>query len=251
MRLEGLLPADRVQAARDAVLRPLQRLGLWRNDAWQLDAVPTPSLPDAGLKTSRVIGNRDPALAALVEAAAVTATVDQLLDGNPYEPPGPARRPQVLFTLPNVATWRVPAEGWHSDSPRLASGRSAGVQMFTFLDPVEPRGGGPLAVAGSHRLLNEGRSIRPAEFTRLLRRAPFFANLLSGSADPQQLAGRVGEVPLSVVEMTGRPGDVWLMDLRVLHASAPNAGSRPRVMLTFRYERSDLLAEVAQAWGWG
>jgi hypothetical protein len=27
-------------------------------------------------------------------------------------------------------------------------------------------------------------------------------------------------------------------------------GERPRLMLTRRYERADLLAEVARAWGW-
>ena len=249
VRLQGLLPADRVQAARAAVLRPLQRLGLWRDDAWRLDALPRPHWPDTGLKTSRVIGNRDPALAALVEDAALLAAVGALLEGRPYEPPGPARRPQVLFTLPNAETWMVPAVGWHADSPRLASGQSAGVQMFAFLDPVGPGGGGPVAVAGSHRLLNHGRSIRPADFASLLRAEQFFADLLKG-ADGSANRGMVGDVPLSVVEMTGRPGDVWLMDLRVLHASAPNAARWPRVMLTFRYERSDLLAEVADAWGW-
>jgi hypothetical protein len=50
--------------------------------------------------------------------------------------------------------------------------------------------------------------------------------------------------------MTGAPGDVWLMDLRVLHVGSPNAAERPRMMLTFRYERSDLLHEVASAFGW-
>ncbi len=45
--------------------------------------------------------------------------------------------------------------------------------------------------------------------------------------------------------MTGAPGDAWPMDLRVLPAGSPNAAERPRVMLTFRYERSDLLREVA------
>ena len=52
------------------------------------------------------------------------------------------------------------------------------------------------------------------------------------------------------MEVTGAPGDAWLMDLRVLHASAPNAGEHPRVMVTRRFERADLLSEVAEAWGW-
>jgi Phytanoyl-CoA dioxygenase (PhyH) len=258
LRLDGLLPAQRVCHAREAVLRPLERLGLWKAGAWRLDAIPRPQWPDTGLKTSQVIGNRHPELAALVEEPALAAAVDVLLEGHPYERPGPNRRPQVLFTLPNAQTWTVPS-GWHSDRPRLASGQSAGVQLFAFLDVVEARGGGTLAIAGSHHLLNEGRSIRPSQFGRLLRLEPFFADLMVANAATDSLqrradllhrTGAVDNVQLQIVEMTGAPGDVWLMDLRVLHVGSPNAAERPRMMLTFRYERSDLLREVASAFGW-
>lgn len=60
--------------------------------------------PDTGLKTSQVIGNRHPELAALVEESALATAVDALLEHRPYERPGPSRRPQVLFTLPNAQT---------------------------------------------------------------------------------------------------------------------------------------------------
>ena len=256
LRLPGLLSAEGVRRAREAVLRPLESLGLWKAGAWHLDALPRPQWPDTGLKTSQVIGNRHPELAALIEEPALAAAVDALLEGHPYERPGPNRRPQVLFTLPNAQTWTVPS-GWHSDSPRLVSGRSAGVQLFTFLDVVDARGGGTVAIAGSHHLLNEGRPIRPSEFRGLLRAERFFADLLdppAGSpphrADLLHRTGAVGNVQLQIVEMTGAPGDVWLMDLRGLHAGSPNATERPRMMLTFRYERSDLLHEVADAFGW-
>jgi hypothetical protein len=259
LRIDGLLSAEGVRRAREAVLRPLERLGLWKEGAWHLDALPRPQWPNTGLKTSEVIGNRHSELAALVEESALAAAVDALLEGRPCERPGPNRRPQVLFTLPNAQTWTVPS-GWHSDRPRLASGQSAGVQLFAFLDVVEARGGGTLAIAGSHHLLNEGRPIRPSKFGRLLRAEPFFADLLV--ADPPQgsaqhradllhRTGAVGNVLLQIVEMTGGPGDVWLMDLRVLHVGGPNAAERPRMVLTFRYERSDLLHEVADAFGWG
>ena len=258
LRLDRLLSAEGVRHAHEAVLRRLEPLGLWKAGAWHLDALPRPHWPNTGLKTSEVIGNRHPELAALVEESALGAAVDALLEGRPYERPGPNRRPQVLFTLPNAHTWTVPS-GWHSDRPRLASGQSAGVQLFAFLDVVEARGGGTLAIAGSHHLLNEGRHIRPSEFGRLLRAEPFFADLLvadppAGSqqhrADLLHRTGAVGNVQLQIVEMTGVPGDVWLMDLRVLHVGSPNATERPRMMLTFRYERSDLLREVADAFGW-
>ena len=258
LRLDGLLSAEGARRAREAVLRPLERLGLWKAGAWHLDALPKPQWPNTGLKTSEVIGNRHPELAALVEESALAAAVDALLEGRSYERPGPNRRPQVLFTLPNAQTWTVPS-GWHSDRPRLASGQSAGVQLFAFLDVVDARGGGTLAIAGSHHLLNERRPIRPSEFGRLLRAEPFFADLLAADpsadylqhrADLLHRTGAVGNVQLQIVEMTGAPGDVWLMDLRMLHVGSPNAADRPRMMLTFRYERSDLLQEVATAFGW-
>lgn len=67
LRLDGLLSAEGVRRAREAVLRPLERLGLWKAGAWHLDALPRPQWPNTGLKTSEVIGNRHPELAALVE----------------------------------------------------------------------------------------------------------------------------------------------------------------------------------------
>jgi ectoine hydroxylase-related dioxygenase (phytanoyl-CoA dioxygenase family) len=62
--------------------------------------------------------------------------------------------------------------------------------------------------------------------------------------------GRVGETRLEVVELVGEPGDVWLMDLRVLHAAAPNCSDRPRLIATHRFLRADLMPEIATAFGW-
>ena len=56
--------------------------------------------------------------------------------------------------------------------------------------------------------------------------------------------------PLRVVEMTGAPGDVWLMDLRTFHSASPNAAEVPRVMVTQRFVRRDIAREFAEAHGW-
>lgn len=249
LRFEGLLSSERVGRAREVLLRTLERLGLWKDGAWRLDARPKPKWPDAGLKASRVFGNRRPELEALIDEPALCAIVDALLEGRPFDR-GIYKRPQLLFTLPNADTWTLPA-GWHLDVPRLASGEAPGVQAFTFLDAVGPGGGGTLVIAGSHRLLNEGRFINTGKVMRALRREPFFRDLCSGALDGEGLpGGAVGDVPLQVVELTGAPGDAWLMDLRVLHTGAPNAAERPRMMATHRFLRADLVREVARGFDW-
>lgn len=99
-------------------------------------------------------------------------------------------------------------------------------------------------VAGSHRLLNNGSRVRSKNIKKRLRHLPYFQDLMSkqsvererfltesGSAqDPD-----AGEVPLRVVELSGRPGDVYLTDMCLLHTLAPNATDKPRVMLTHRF----------------
>jgi hypothetical protein len=253
VRLPGLLSTASVKVAREVVLRQLSKAGLWRDGEWRLDALPTPRSAEHGMKTSKVIGNRHAELAALVADPALHAAVTRLLDGRAYAARGSYKRPQVLFSLPSAETWTLP-DGWHTDSPRLPSNETAGVQVFTFLEPLKPGGGGTVVIAGSHRLKNDGRAIRPRDLVAELRRDAAFREMLS--ANPSRVghsglpAGTVEGVPLQVTELTGAPGDAWIIDLRLLHSAAPNARDRPRVMLTHRFERSDRLGEVAEAWGW-
>lgn len=159
----------------------------------------------------------------------------------------------MLFTLPNADAWFVP-DHWHTDSPRLPNGARPGVQLFAFLDEVAPGGGGTLALAGSHRLLDEGRFIRPRDIRRLLGREPFFRTLFSHRQEERLRAfeggGAVGDVPLQGVELTGAPGDAYFMDLRVLHAGAPNASARPRMMITDRFGCADCVAMAVEGFGW-
>jgi hypothetical protein len=257
IKLAGLIPAESVRRGREAVLAPLARLGLWESGAWRLDVLPRPQWPASGLKVGRKIGHNHPELAALIETADLIAAVDELLEGRPFDRPPSRSRiadsalyPQVLFTLPNIDVWRLP-QGWHTDSPRLASGTSPGVQAFAFLDRVDPCGGGTLVVAGSHRFVNEGRTLRLDEIGRRLKRERFFRELMAGrgwegGALPK---ARVGEVLVEVVELTGRPGDVWLTDLRLLHCASPNASERPRMMATYRFTRADVVSEIDAAYG--
>ena len=253
LRLEGLLSAQSVQRARGVVLTRLEQLGLWKDAAWHLDGRPRPEYPDSGLKTSKAVGNKRPEFEALLDEPGLRRVVDALLEGRPFDRTI-YRRPMLLFTLPNIEQWVLPP-GRHVDAPRLASGRWPGVQMFACLDHVAPRGGGTLVIAGSHKLLNDGRHIRARELHRLLGSEDFFRRIwgkrpISVDDDDALPCGAVDNVALEVMELTGAPGDTWLMDLRVLHSGAPNAADRPRMMITHRFICADLVGEVAEANGW-
>lgn len=231
LRLSRLLAAEKVRAAREYVQRRFAQSGL-------------------------PIGNKHPDVEALVCEPALLRAVETLLGGCTFDREL-SGRPQVLFTLPSSIEWTVPRKGWHVDIPRLTSGRRPGVQLFTFLDTVECRGGGTLVVAGSHRLLNDGRFIRSRDVRRLLGREAFFRELysqgpgtLDDRADLLRYAGVVRQVALEVVELTGEPGDAYLTDLRVLHAGSPNTSRRPRIMATHRFVREEVRQELREGYGW-
>lgn len=231
VRIPGLLSADRVSRAREHVQRRLTRM---------------PCGP---------ISNKHPDIEGLLEDPALLDVVETLLDGVEYERTKSAKRPQILVTLPNSDRWTVPG-GWHADLPRLASGRRPGVQVFMCLDTVQPRGGGTLVIAGSHRLLNDGQLLKVKNFRPRLCRDPFFRELYSeaeADVDRAQLLGRRGtvdDIELEVMEMTGAPGDAYLLDPRVLHTGAPNAAAHPRIMATHRFVRVDVVDELTEAIGW-
>lgn len=252
LRLEGLLDRASVALALQTILKPLEQLGLWRDGSWRLHGRSRPKWPETGLKPARDIGHRHPEVEALIRLPRITELVTDLLDGAEVDHKV-YPRPQVLASLPNSGPWALPS-GWHTDLPRLAKGGSPGFQMFMFLDSVGRRGGGTLAVAGSHRLLNTGRNLRVNEITTALRTEPFFQHLFNSSLDATDRGalpiGRVNGTRLEVVEFVGEPGDAWLMDLRVLHAAAPNCSDRPRLMATHRFVRADRMPEIAQAFGW-
>lgn len=158
---------------------------------------------------------------------------------------------QLLVSFPDADNWQVPAKMWHLDIPRLTDGaRRPGVQPFFFLDEVAPGGGGTVVVAGSHRLLvGQGQRIASADVkVALAKRYDWFADLMNKSDTDRdrflQVGGNADDVPVRVVELTGKPGDVVLMDMRALHAPAPNASGQPRLMATARLIDQDLVPEL-------
>lgn len=127
---------------------------------------------------------------------------------------------QLLVTPPSRRDWVLVGLPWHTDVTATDRKRTSGVQVFALLDDVAPRGGATLAIAGSHRL--------PAQ-------SPEHGDLRRIARESADLVRDLAERGLELVEMHGRRGDVYLMDMRVLHAPSVNATDKVRMMATARY----------------
>jgi Phytanoyl-CoA dioxygenase (PhyH) len=150
-----------------------------------------------------------------------------------------------LVTFPSGGEWTVTSASWHLD---ILPGQPLDpwpsvVRVFTFLEPAPPGGGGTLYVAGSARLAMalvaaHRAKQRSAKLREAMKRAsPWVAELCSAADNGDRTrrfmhdGSELDGVPLLVGEMTGEPGDVWLMHPGTLHAGAMNCGSGPRMML--------------------
>jgi hypothetical protein len=170
--------------------------------------------------------------------------IDALLGAGAWEAPRDWGR--VLVTFPEPGGWDVPAGLWHWDAPLPAATTPLpALFVVSFVGRVEPRGGGTLVLAGSHRLIAAHQARLTARQAgdyavsrELFHRSHPWLAALAGKAPspPDRIAAfmevetEVDGVPARVVELTAEPGDVVLCHPSILHAVAPNRGVRPRFM---------------------
>ncbi|MGH2899530.1 MAG: phytanoyl-CoA dioxygenase family protein, partial [Solirubrobacteraceae bacterium] len=143
----------------------------------------------------------------------------------------------------------VPHQSWHLDYTAPGAARGIpGAQVFLCVDEIAPGAGGTVVAAGVQHLIDAirrregpGWSGRSLDVRKALQReAPWIRDLGTCRAGEDRLARfmasptRVKDVELQVVELVGEPGDVYVMHPWLLHAPAPNCGSRPRMGLTER-----------------
>ena len=242
-KLEGLVPVDEARAAQSMVLELAEKHGLCPDGRW----IKSPSRFGVPKEFRNALGklNRSDEFPELLGER--LASLIEKLVGAPVAPLAPGQ--QILFSLPDSANWSIPSDMWHTDLPKFAERATPGLQAFTFLDDIEAHGGATLVVAGSHRLLNQYSSLSSKEVKDHLRKEEFFKNLFDphrpAMANLGDAVGIVGDVKLQVVELTGRVGDLYLMDLRVLHAPAPNSSEKARIMPTCRFPSSEVVAKLA------
>jgi hypothetical protein len=237
MKIPRAIPADvaLTMAARiSEYLRSEESVSRNASQAWLAER-------PAGLRPLSKAGAFDAAAAESVESA-----LAELYGPGRYPRPARGGRAAVTYKVSD-APWDVPAAGWHVDSwPGPHGEDPAGVTVFTVLAPLRPCGGGTLVLAGSYRLLRPtppasmvGKHRLPAVRRELGERHPWLAELW-GSARESGVDRRrryldegavLDGVPLRVVEVTGEPGDAFVMRHDTFHTLAPNTLEEPRMML--------------------
>lgn len=248
VKIEGMVAPSTARAAHDRVVALAEEHEVFSNGRWMRS--PSPFGYPKRFRSALNGLNHDQTFPNLL-GAPVASLIEELM-GEPVTPLPPGQ--QLLFTLPGQDNWHVPHDVWHLDMPRLGENASPGLQAFTFLEDVEPGGGATLVVAGSHRLLNSDQVLKSKQVKDKLRDEPFFQWLFDPKrapiADPAEATGRMHDVDLQVVELCGKVGDVFLMDLRVLHTPAPNCSDSARIMATCRFPKpsaAGMLGSAAQA----
>jgi ectoine hydroxylase-related dioxygenase (phytanoyl-CoA dioxygenase family) len=219
----------------DVIWRELARRGIERDDrnTWTVEM----PMHLQHLK-------RDPAFGAIATPRTV-GVISDALDGQAWTSGTNWGAIFVSFPVPGAAP-DVPCEHWHIDAPYGLPARPLfGVKVFTLVADLEPGAGGTMLLAGSHRVLERfGRTQPPDVLAKnararraLLRSDPFFVALRT-PGDPAERIERfmrddsnVDGVPVRVVDVHGRAGDIWLVHQSTLHARPTNTGAAPRFML--------------------
>ena len=248
VKIDALIPNEVVDPIREAVLDRLCRHGFWGEEGWK-----APADAEAEMKlrnTIKEISRSSKSLRPILTERVLSYARD-LVSGDEVEMSPPIT--QFLFTAPRSyvmnhdgrwnGKWEVPRSIWHLDMPRSRSIGPPGPEMFTFLNKVEPKGGGTLILAGSHRLLNDVDYLSSKGVKRKLKRHAYFRELTGkGDGDRSRFLEEIGyidNVPVKVVELTGDPGDVYFVDLRLLHSLGANTSDQPRMMIAQRMPRQE------------
>ena len=249
VKIEGLIPVEIVDPIREMVIERLRRHGFWGSEGWlpPADAEAAKKLSITLKEISRSSKSLRPIL-----TDRVLAYASDLVSGHELKLSPPIT--QFLFTAPRSyvlnhdgrwnGEWEVPRSIWHLDMPRSAIIGPPGPEMFTFLNRVEPKGGGTLVLAGSHRLLNDVEYLSSKGVKKKLKRHAYFQELTGKSGDDDRSrfmedVGHIDDVPVQVVELTGDPGDVYFVDLRSLHSIGANTSDQPRMMIAQRLPRQE------------
>jgi hypothetical protein len=237
--LPGAVDPLRVAALRERVLGFVKQKGLEPEGADSWRAIQASKLAPV----ARELGFAE------LWGESVVAAIDAVLGAGSWDVPRTAGQILPLVWPQPAQAWQVPAKGWHLDymAPGAAR-RIPGLQVFLCLDRIDSRAGATVVAAGLPRIVDAIRMRRgpawrgrSAEVRRaVVREVPWFRALSSQRPHENRVARFMAqptefeESSLQVVELTGQPGDVWLMHPWMLHAMSANCGARPRMAITER-----------------
>jgi hypothetical protein len=239
VRLEGAVPSSDVREMYGRIWSLLEEKGFKQDDSSTWKPGPAGALHE--LKKGEFAPNDSPA---------VRAALDAVFEGSQREQPTSWGQP--LATFPDKeGPWLLPNNIWHFDHPYSLPGEISGVNVFLFIDDVEPEGGGTVVVRSSPSLVERMRASAPriekiSDLNKaFLRSHPWLKGLKTGKkfrsvernqhymAQDKDIDG----IAARVVELTGKAGDVFLCHPALCHAPAPNVADRPRLMRTQRVRR--------------
>lgn len=210
--LRGFHPATQLSPIKERVLDELARLKVWSNGKSGRSALAQMPPFQQIAKLSTMV--KLPDLHEALSTPGIRAAVALLAGSNPLTATGT----QPLLSLPHQGRWSLNKLNWHVDVSSNPDAKIPGIQVFHLIDDVAPHGGATLALANVHRL--------DADATRALRAS------LKATAD---LDAVLRESGTQVVEISGRAGDVFLMDMRLLHTPSVNTTRTIRMMATERF----------------
>jgi hypothetical protein len=235
VKLCGFIPREAAEAMADRLWRELARKHGVRRDQPQSWRAERPAQLGAFQKTGAFNGMATPEL---------RAVLDELIGRDRWAEPSSWGLPLVCFPQ-GAQTWELPHQVWHFDltpDPRLR-GAMVG-RIFVLLAPLAPRGGGTLVATGSHlvaeAIFQQRGAHRSSQEMRkqLLAASPWFRDLMSPARGEDRIARFMGSttvvdgIPLRVEEITGEPGDVFLMHPHALHGLSSNVRDHPRLALS-------------------
>lgn len=129
--------------------------------------------------------------------------------------------PQLLLTLPSKEEWSLNNLNWHLDiKPTKPYPYTSGIQIFILLSDLFPNGGATLALAGSHKLKRIDIQNFIEKNSSNLKRDSLF---------------KINDQEVTIIEMTGKAGDIYLMNTSLIHSPSINASNTLRIMATARY----------------
>ncbi len=212
LRLGGAHSQRCLKPLRERILRELSRLKVWAGGKSLGSSLNNLSPFQQIAKLSSMVKIAD--LDQTLNTAEMRNAIADLTGRSPQSGQGT----QPLLSLPHQGPWSLGSLNWHVDLAAKSGAEIPGIQVFYLIDDVVEHGGATLALARSHRV------------------AGVAAGRLRGSLkSPGDLEAVLSTSDTKIVEMSGRAGDVFLMDMRVLHTPSVNSSSRIRMMATTRF----------------